>query len=70
MPVISTYVIHLLQVAAEALLVFEDFGVDQGEVEELVGVIWHRGIEGLKLREKVWWATLESLAYNILRLKK
>jgi hypothetical protein len=22
------------------------------------------------LREKVWWATLESLAYNILRLKK
>ena len=70
MPVISTYVIHLLQVAAEALLVFEDFGVDQGEVEELVAVIWHRGIEGLKLREKVWWATLESLAYNILRLKK
>jgi hypothetical protein len=22
------------------------------------------------LREKVWWATLETLAYNILRLKK
>ena len=68
MPVISTYVIHLLQVAAEALLVFEDLGVDEGEIEELVGVIWHRGIEGLKLREKVCWATLETLAYNILRL--
>ena len=69
MPVVSTDVIHLLNVATEALLVFEDLRVDENEVEQLSGLIWHGAIEGLELLEKVSWTFLETLAYNILSLK-